>query len=66
MQTRLKRMEDIRLQSQRFTISENKQEEMSRLALGAKLERALSRRMTGQDAVFTPKKKKYVMIGEKQ
>lgn len=64
VQTHLKRMEDVRLQSQRFTVSEGKQEEMSRLALGAKLERALSRRMTGQDAVFTPKKKKYVMIGE--
>lgn len=28
---------------------------MSKLALGAKLDRALARRMSGQDAVFRPK-----------
>jgi len=36
-------------------VSEDKSEEFSKLALGAKLERALGRRMVGQDAVFTKK-----------
>lgn len=50
------RMQDERLDKQRYVMSGNKSEEVSKLALGAKLERALGRRMTGQDAVFTPKK----------
>ncbi|KAF2271067.1 hypothetical protein CC78DRAFT_588908 [Lojkania enalia] len=49
------RLEDKRLQQQRFTLSSEKTDDMSKLALGAKLDRALSRRMTGQDAVFRPK-----------
>lgn len=57
LQTRLQRMEDARLQGQRFVVSQDKREELSSLALGAKLERALGRRMSGQDAVFTTKKK---------
>jgi len=47
----LKRLEDSRLQRQRFVPSEKKFEMMSKLALGAKLDRALQRRMTGQDAL---------------
>ena len=47
----LNRLEDSRLQRQRFVPSEKKFEMMSKLALGAKLDRALQRRMTGQDAL---------------
>jgi hypothetical protein len=41
------------LQQQRYIVSSDKNEHMSKLALGAKLDRALGRRLTGQDAVFT-------------
>lgn len=64
LHTRLQRMEDARLQNQRFMPSEGKREELSCLALGAKLERALGRRMTNQEAVFTQKKK--VPLSEKK
>ncbi|KAF4554231.1 Hypothetical protein D9617_5g071080 [Elsinoe fawcettii] len=46
------RMSDQRLEKQRFIPSDKKDEEISTNALGAKLERALGRRMSGQDAVF--------------
>jgi len=49
------RLEDKRLTSQRYMLSSEKTDDMSKLALGAKLDRALGRRMSGQDAVFTPK-----------
>ena len=49
------RLEDKRLASQRYMLSNEKNDDMSKLALGAKLERALNRRMSGQDAVFRPK-----------
>jgi hypothetical protein len=49
-------MQDERLDKQRYVMSGNKSEEVSKLALGAKVERALARRMVGQDAVFSPKK----------
>jgi hypothetical protein len=45
-------------------MSGNKSEEVSKLALGAKLERALGRRMTGQDATFSQRKKS-ISNGEK-
>ena len=48
----LDRLEDKRLSSQRYVVSRERGEHMSKLALGAKLDRALQRRMTGQDAVF--------------
>ncbi len=50
-------MPDKRLEQQRYVMSGNKTDEVSKLALGAKVERALARRMTGQDAVFTVKKR---------
>jgi hypothetical protein len=53
----LDRMNDERVDKQRFVMSSNKTEEVSKIALGAKLDRALSRRMVGQDAVFKPRKK---------
>ncbi|KAF2007444.1 hypothetical protein P154DRAFT_541581 [Amniculicola lignicola CBS 123094] len=49
------RLDDKRLQSQRYMLTSEKTDDMSKLALGAKLDRALARRMTGQDAVFRPK-----------
>jgi hypothetical protein len=49
------RLEDKRLVQQRYTPSEDKTADMSKLALGAKVQRALDRRMSSQDAVFTNK-----------
>ena len=42
---------------QRFVPTPEKTEHLSKLALGAKLERALGRRMGGQDAVMRERKK---------
>lgn len=53
----LRRMEDMRLMSQRFVPTEQKSEMISKLALGAKLERALRWRMDKQDAVARPRSK---------
>jgi hypothetical protein len=47
----LRRMEDDRLMKQRFVPTDKKENELSKLALGAKLERALRWRMDGQDYV---------------
>ena len=52
----LGRMQDARLESQRYVMTDKKSDEVSQLALGAKVERALARRMTGQDATFRAKK----------
>jgi len=49
------RLEDKRLVQQRYTLTNEKTDDMKKLALGAKLDRALARRMSGQDAVFRPK-----------
>ncbi|KAF1841765.1 uncharacterized protein K460DRAFT_291872 [Cucurbitaria berberidis CBS 394.84] len=49
------RLEDQRLVQQRYKLTSEKTDDMSKLALGAKLDRALARRMSGQDAVFRPK-----------
>ncbi|KAF2747512.1 hypothetical protein M011DRAFT_467575 [Sporormia fimetaria CBS 119925] len=49
------RLEDKRLSRQRYTPTEEQNDNLNKLALGAKLDRALSRRMSGQDAVFRPK-----------
>ena len=55
--TGLDRMENKALTSQRVVLSEEKTDTMSKLALGAKLERALDRRMSGQDAEMRPRSK---------
>ncbi|KAF1815324.1 hypothetical protein P152DRAFT_374904, partial [Eremomyces bilateralis CBS 781.70] len=55
MHASLQRMEDARMQNQRYAVSDDKSEEIGKLALGAKLERALDRRYSGQDASFTKK-----------
>ena len=52
---KLARLESKRLQQQRYIPSREKTESLSQLALQAKLERALGRRMTGQDAVLRTK-----------
>ncbi|KAF9735252.1 hypothetical protein PMIN06_000665 [Paraphaeosphaeria minitans] len=49
------RLEDKRLVQQRYMLNNEKTDNMSKIALGAKLDRALARRMSGQDAVFRPK-----------
>ena len=53
----LDRMENKALSSQRVVLDEEKTDNMRKLALGAKLERALDRRMSGQDAVMRPRGK---------
>ncbi|KAF7538648.1 hypothetical protein G7Z17_g12598 [Cylindrodendrum hubeiense] len=57
--TGLERMENKALTSQRVALTEEKTDTMSKLALGAKLERALDRRMSGQDAVMRPRGKSF-------
>ncbi|KAL8798461.1 MAG: hypothetical protein Q9182_006641 [Xanthomendoza sp. 2 TL-2023] len=49
------RLESKRLQQQRYQPTPEKVENLSKLALGAKVERALGRRMTDQDATFSVK-----------
>lgn len=53
----LDKLEDKKLASQRFVMSTERSDNLSKLALGAKLERALGRRMGGQDAVMKQTKK---------
>jgi hypothetical protein len=52
----LEKLDNKKLASQRFVPSAEKTENLSKLALGAKLERALGRRMGSQDAVMRVKK----------
>lgn len=54
----LEKLENKKLASQRFVPSASKSEMLSKLALGAKLERALDRRMGSQDAVMRTKAQK--------
>lgn len=62
--TGLDRMENKALSSQRVVLTEEKTDNMRKLALGAKLERALDRRMSSQDAVMRPRGKS-VSVSEK-
>lgn len=48
----LERLENKPLQEQRFIPTNEKSDNLNKLALGAKVERALGRRMTSQDAVM--------------
>jgi len=48
----LERLENKPLQAQRFVPTAEKSDNLNKLALGAKVERALGRRMTSQDAVM--------------
>ncbi|MCJ1230058.1 hypothetical protein MMC12_006729 [Toensbergia leucococca] len=49
------RLENKRLQQQRYQPTPEKSDNLSKLALGAKVERALGRRLSGQDAIMRPK-----------
>lgn len=61
----LQKLDNKKLASQRFVPSQEKSESLSKLALGAKLERALDRRMGGQDAVMRKKAvSEKTMLGE--
>jgi hypothetical protein len=61
----LQKLDNKKLASQRFVPSQEKSESLSKLALGAKLERALGRRMGGQDAVMRKKVvSEKTMLGE--
>jgi hypothetical protein len=51
----LARLDQPKLLNQRYAVSESKKEDMGKLALGAKLDKALARRMVSQDASFTRK-----------
>ncbi|KAI1262221.1 hypothetical protein F5Y18DRAFT_164028 [Xylariaceae sp. FL1019] len=51
----LARMENKALSLQRVVLSEDKAANLNKLALGAKLDRALGRRMTSQDAEMRPR-----------
>ena len=55
--TGLERMYNPALSNQRVVLSEKKLDDLKTLALSAKLDRALKRRMTGQDAVMRPRRK---------
>ncbi|KAL1977109.1 hypothetical protein VTN31DRAFT_3391 [Thermomyces dupontii] len=48
----IERLENKRLSQQRFVPTPEKADNWQKLALGAKVERALGRRMTSQDAVM--------------
>ncbi|KAF1827928.1 uncharacterized protein K489DRAFT_290452, partial [Dissoconium aciculare CBS 342.82] len=48
--SQLDKMIEPRLDRQRYVPSGDKVEELAKIALGAKVERALARRLTGQDA----------------
>ncbi|KAI4260101.1 MAG: hypothetical protein LQ352_000480 [Teloschistes flavicans] len=50
--TGFERLDNKHLQKQRYQPTPEKSDNLSKLALGAKVERALGRRMTDQDAVF--------------
>lgn len=56
------RLEQKRLTQQRYAPTPEKTDSLSKLALGAKVERALGRRMTDQDATF----RKKVLLVEKE
>jgi hypothetical protein len=62
----LNRMENKALSQQRVALSEEKVDNLSKLALGAKLERALERRMSSQDAIMRKRAPKTNVLSEKQ
>ncbi|KAK3359437.1 hypothetical protein B0T25DRAFT_98431 [Lasiosphaeria hispida] len=62
----LDRMENKALAEQRVVLSEEKTANLSKLALGAKLDRALGRRMSSQDAVMRKRKPSIVVLSEKE
>lgn len=61
----LEKLDNKKLATQRYVLNPEKSENMSKLALGAKLERALGRRMNSQDAEMRVRKKTIVVESEK-
>lgn len=61
----LDKLENKKLTNQRYVLTPKRSEDLSKLALGAKLERALGRRMGGQDAVMKTKKRNIDVENEK-
>jgi hypothetical protein len=59
----LDRLENKKLDMQRFVPSEKKSNEIKALSVGAKLDRALGHRMANQDASFS--KKRLSILGHK-
>lgn len=56
----LSRLDNQGLQKQRYNLSPQQESAMQVLALGAKVQRALDRRLSTQDAVLKPKPKAMV------
>lgn len=61
----LERMENRALTQQRVALSDEKTANLSKLALGAKLDRALGRRMSSQDAVMRKRAPSNTALSEK-
>lgn len=62
----LERLENKPLAMQRFVPTQQKKDTMSKVSLGAKVERALSRRMTNQDYVRKEPRNEKSKLSEKQ
>jgi len=62
----LDRMENKALLQQRVVLDEEKTANLQKLALGAKLERALDRRLSSQDAVMRKRVKKTKTLADKE
>ncbi|RMZ86748.1 hypothetical protein DV736_g6027, partial [Chaetothyriales sp. CBS 134916] len=62
----LDRLSNKKLEQQRFVPSEKKIDEISTLSIGAKVERALGRRMANQDATPSCKKRPLSILGHKK
>lgn len=62
----LERLKNPPLADQRVFLSEEKTANFAKLALSAKLERALGRRMTSQDAVMRPRKPSVVEVSSEK
>ena len=61
----LDRLENKHLQQQRFVPSQKKTDDLSQLALAAKIQRAVDRRMTNQDATYKSTKSIHAVLNEK-
>jgi len=59
----LNRLDNKKLEEQRFVPTQKKTDEIKSLSIGAKIEKTLGRRMTNQDATF--KNKRISILGNK-
>jgi len=59
----VEKLNSSRLQQQRYAPSAEKSDDLAKLALGAKIDRALDRRFSSQDAIMRPKNR---TLSEKQ